>query len=501
MREFPKDNTLGPNGKPMELTNLMALHDVFLPKGPASGPAPAYNEYGQVPVDPTLENFLSHLEFATFEEQTQNFPGPAENMILWSGPDMVYLDRAVLDQRAFNIREKLKYTAMTMNVPHSPPKEVLEAIEWISANKIAFWIKLYFRHWHKHGPIVHEATFNPCTAALPLVLASMSLGGMYSHAKEDVDKLKVLLDTIEAFVYSMPRLSEEYDLPDRTYVNHREDSSLEWQRFQLEELQGAYLVIVLQYWTGNPIARTRVRQQRYGRVVAIMHHLEMQTVQHSPNFIIKDQPTFQAWIMKESYVRTATMATMLDSAFGIFNNVSPRFQWAELDLCFPCDDTYFRTSSWEELLSTQRFPVLKMKIKDAFLVLFDNREGELRVLSEARLTALDMQVLIHYLYTHTWTTLFCNPLISIPNPNSPNLITDTVAPFRTAMRNWKTIWDSIRAAAPAAEWEKLGFQRTAETYYDAVRAIVEVWERRGGRFPPLKSDCEKGTHLKRLLTF
>lgn len=49
--------------------------------------------------------------------------------------------------------------------------------------------------------------------------------------------------------------------------------------------------------------------------------------------------------------------------------------------------------------------------------------------------------------------------------------------------------------------QKLGFQRTAETYYDAVRAIVEVWERRKGKFPSLESDCEKGMHLKRLLSF
>lgn len=89
---------------------------------------------------------------------------------------------------------------------------------------------------------------------------------------------------------------------------------------------------------------------------------------------------------------------MLDSAFGIFNNVSPRFQWAELDLSFPCDDKFFRVSSYQELLSTNQFPILKMKIKDAFLVLFENVEatgGGLIRLREAGLSALDMQMLIH----------------------------------------------------------------------------------------------------------
>lgn len=69
------------------------------------------------------------------------------------------------------------------------------------------------------------------------------------------------------------------------------------------------------------------------------------------------------------------------------------------------------------------------------------------------------------------------------------------------MTNWKSTWDAIRAASPPDEWEKLGFQRSSDQYYEAVRAIINVWERRGGRFPVLESDCEKGAHLKRLLSF
>jgi hypothetical protein len=84
-----------------------------------------------------------------------------------------------------------------------------------------------------------------------------------------VAKLKLLLDTMECYIYSIPGLSDEYELPDRPYIRQGEDSSLEWRQYQLQELQGAYLMIVLQYWTGNGIARTRVRQQRFPRIVAV----------------------------------------------------------------------------------------------------------------------------------------------------------------------------------------------------------------------------------------
>ena len=87
--------------------------------------------------------------------------------------------------------------------------------------------------------------------------------------KDDITKLKSLFDTIEAHIYSVPGINDEYDLPGRTYIRHGDGTSLEWQRFQLEELQGAYLMCIVQYWTGNAIARTRVRQQRFSRVVAV----------------------------------------------------------------------------------------------------------------------------------------------------------------------------------------------------------------------------------------
>ena len=84
-----------------------------------------------------------------------------------------------------------------------------------------------------------------------------------------MEKLKLLLDIIEAYIYSIPGINDEYDLPGRRYVRQGDSVSLERQCYQLEEFQGAYLIIVLQFWTGNPTARIRVRQQRYARISAV----------------------------------------------------------------------------------------------------------------------------------------------------------------------------------------------------------------------------------------
>lgn len=89
---------------------------------------------------------------------------------------------------------------------------------------------------------------------------------------------------------------------------------------------------------------------------------------------------------------------MLDNAFGIFNNVVPRIQWAEIDLPFPSDDGYFKVSSYDQFITAVAFPIRKMKIKEAFLVLFSPPEvnnNNLAPLRDGNLTAHDMQMLIH----------------------------------------------------------------------------------------------------------
>lgn len=89
---------------------------------------------------------------------------------------------------------------------------------------------------------------------------------------------------------------------------------------------------------------------------------------------------------------------MLDNAFAIFNNLAPRLQWAEIDLPFPSDDQYFKAAKYDNLTNHSGFPIPKMKIKDAFMLLFTpavTAERDLLPLRGGNLTALDMQILMH----------------------------------------------------------------------------------------------------------
>jgi hypothetical protein len=89
---------------------------------------------------------------------------------------------------------------------------------------------------------------------------------------------------------------------------------------------------------------------------------------------------------------------MLDTVFGIFNNVSPCFQWPEIDLQFPGDNEFFTIANFDEMAAKQAMPRCRMKVKDAFLLLFSPPEKayeSLNVLRSDKITAFDMQILVH----------------------------------------------------------------------------------------------------------
>lgn len=176
LHEFPKSSTLSPNSKVVEYQNIMNRQQSYEPPLATINNGASYPDYGHLVQETNLDVFLSSLEFETFKQQNHNWQMPTENVIPWSSCASV--DRDVLEQRAYEIREKLKYTAASLNAPDMPPKDILNGIDMITADKIAAWVKLYFIHWHKHAPAVHEASFNLCGAAIPLVLALISIGGM-----------------------------------------------------------------------------------------------------------------------------------------------------------------------------------------------------------------------------------------------------------------------------------------------------------------------------------
>jgi hypothetical protein len=203
---------------------------------------------------------LEHLSFGTPLTHTHSSGlthGRGEYSNIFSG----------LEPRANEIKDQLRIAATTLDNLHRTQslKDLDSAIELIAPSDIEACIELFFSYFHRHCPILHKPSFCPLIVPMPLLLAVMALGGMYYKDPDKVAWIRKLLNLIETYIYALPGLRDEHE--GGLDLSQAADDDTLHQQFQT--FQGAYLIIVAQYFSGSITARWRVRQQRFSRVLTV----------------------------------------------------------------------------------------------------------------------------------------------------------------------------------------------------------------------------------------
>ena len=433
-------------------------------------------------------------------------------------PDMMDPSSAALSTRALEIRGHLFGAAANLDGASdaSHLKNLGPAIELVTSAEVLSCLDLYFQAYHRHCPILHKPTFDQSSAPVPLLLAMMALGAMYSENAGRVAWVRQLLDLMELYIFSTPGLRDEYEASFRLTDNDDEDRL--WHHFQT--FQGAYLITVAQYFSGNAPAKRRARSQRFTILVAIARAFKLPIAQHDPNTSFADIHSYVRWMRKESQVRTMNILLALDTAFGIFSNLPPRFALSELDVQLPGHPQDFALSYDRSMEGQTVVPQHKIKLNDAFRQLFEDFRNDTRHLTDlvTILHSYDMLILVHLLYTFVWQQLYSNPLHRVSASTvapSPTML----EPLKCAIRNWKLIWDGVRASATPESVSQMGFETSADSYWTLVRLLVYAFERKPSRdtdrkgdqhectpsirqiaLLPIESNCDdSGSHLRAIL--
>ena len=431
-----------------------------------------YDPYLGAP-DPAFESFFDGLENMTFGH-------PAvlrgDHIAPTSHPGLMVLSTQAqaLEPRAAEVRQALQVTAATFGNTYPECQHMLElgpAIEQLTGAECDSLIDMYFENYHRHCPLIHRPTFQPTQCPLALLLSIMALGGMYAPSPDIVHRMRSLLDVIECHIYSLPGLRDEFN--DSLDLSVASDEFTLWHQF--ETFQGAYLIIVAQYFSGNLGARRRARRQRFTRVLDIARSFKLPTSQHSPFLSIPDEQAFTSWIRTETRIRQMNIMMALDAAMAIFNNLPPRVSFSELDLQLPCDPVYFELSSYAEVLARSLFPKPKMKLVEAFQKLFVEPSALNTVYEKDLFNCWDMLLLAHCLYTHVWRQIYANPLLR-SSPSTLYAPSTILEPLKSAIRNWKTIWDDIRCSLSREQIKEMGFETSADSYWTLTKLIVQRFE-------------------------
>ncbi|KAF3929903.1 hypothetical protein AA313_de0201984 [Arthrobotrys entomopaga] len=240
-------------------------------------------------------------------------------------------------------------------------QRAVEAVELITGDVLQRFTNSFFRHWHKHGAIIHVPSYSPSTCATVLILAMSCIGGLYVKDQSEIRRCKNLLDIAEVYIYGRDYLKDEYELSQtrglpsesRTYEN------VDWEDF--EKLQAAYLMIVVQTWAGHQLAKRRIRRLRFTKVLELSRQLKLPSAHHKIH--PRNPEEFMKWIRVEAAIRLQNIMLTIDCAFVIFNNSLPRISLAEIEhLDLPCAAASFAANSFAQLMSVPTPPVRGVKV-------------------------------------------------------------------------------------------------------------------------------------------
>lgn len=219
-----------------------------------------------------------------------------------------------------SIIEAILSQAMILNVTQQERMDLAQCLNYLfTPTKLVRLIGLFFDKWHPNCPIIHQPSFCIETAAIPLLLTMSFMGATYSNDERERSAAKVLLDLGEMYVFSLEEFRDEYDVRQMIQISCglRQSEPRPGPCYSLQNLQAAYGIICLQNWAGNPAAKRRARDTRWGSMMKVsfysMHQpfikQAYQVVRRSG--LIKsshnadDSYEEVAWIEKECCIRYA----------------------------------------------------------------------------------------------------------------------------------------------------------------------------------------------------
>lgn len=135
-----------------------------------------------------------------------------------------------------------------------PFSEEMRTILFTVPNLIDF-SRLFFDHWHANCPILHQPTYNLEIVSLPLMFVVFLIGAAYSSPRDTASLAVTCGALCEEFVF------ENEELKSILRTERGDDST------NLQIVQAAFLVSVLQNWQNGPLARRRMRNRRYCDIV------------------------------------------------------------------------------------------------------------------------------------------------------------------------------------------------------------------------------------------
>jgi hypothetical protein len=157
----------------------------------------------------------------------------------------------------------------SLELDEEASKEVLQHMHFLfTPCRLEKLVKMYFKCWHHHSPLLHPPTFDPESVPLALLVSVVFMGAMYSKDDEELSAAKRLLDLAELYVYSIDGFADELEIRN-VFRSPQSSTEPNTGLLAFQNLQAAYLMVVVQYWAGSQVSRRRAMEVRFSQVIRV----------------------------------------------------------------------------------------------------------------------------------------------------------------------------------------------------------------------------------------
>ncbi|KAL4878789.1 hypothetical protein BJY04DRAFT_229656 [Aspergillus karnatakaensis] len=366
---------------------------------------------------------------------------------------------ALIFEKSCYLWESLQPIIRNATVKHL----TLSFSEWFAffaPENVTHYLCLFWTRWYSHCPIIHKATFslNDCS---PLLLAAMALiGACMSSIVSDQQAAKGLLDAVEELTFIHPMFSETTSSggPQEHLLQNREN---------IQTLQAACFICLLQKWEGSAAAKLRMQRHRFTAFVAITRAMGLSQAMHPPINLESDlgDEAWKEYILRAEMIRTFNHVFLLDSAFVIFHNSVPRMVLQEMTCDLTCPEDAFQAASAEEFTKRMRQhhrdrPALLTDCVRELCAETSDPEVLARLHHESALNLFTIATAIHGLIFHQLRAFSPLPLAT--------------GPLRRALGRWELAWEaSMGSARDVAANEEVAFPLHAREFAALARVHIE----------------------------
>ncbi|KAE8381643.1 hypothetical protein BDV26DRAFT_301237 [Aspergillus bertholletiae] len=329
-----------------------------------------------------------------------------------------------------------------------------EAAHFFSPTNVTLFVSTFFEKSHKNSRFIHKASFNIHTISAQLLLTIVLMSAT-CVSPEDASTAERYSDIAENLIFDGLEFGQilNADSPLLTKAN-------------MEILQAAMLITVIQWSRHNVSIKRRIRTRRFPALVCAARALRLT---QAINDTVRNPESLEldSYFHKESLVRTMSWIYLMDAHLVIYYRSPPQFKIAEACFGVPQNEELYDTMepiTWLNAPQDATGDGLTLPLKLFIQLLMDRDVGSFEGQLSRPCTFFSLFLLLGSLHCILFEFQALRTCVDVSGP---------LGCLDVALDRWKKMWDLSYMIVLPSDIRQSGFMVHALELWWVAKKLVQ----------------------------